>query len=1104
MKKFTLLVIALMSFTMLRANIISGTCGDSLTWSYNTDTHALIIEGSGDMLWVDERPWETVAGTILSISLPEGLTSIYYSAFNQCYSLTSVNFPQSLKVIGSHAFQYCRNLQSVDLPNGLEYIGYGAFYDSGLKSVELPNSVVEMDSYAFGSCKYLSSVVLPSGLSTMGESIFNECYALSEVVIPEGISAIGTSAFSYCYTLSSISFPSSITTIGAYAFNHTGIYEVTLPASVTTVDYFAFSNCNNVYLEGSTPPTITSASFNSSATIHVPCASINAYQAATIWQFLNVIGSMDYKFNLSTTQGGTARITNSVCQANTVVVEAEAEEGYRFTGWSDGNTDNPRAILLTADKEVTAQFERIMYNVNLSGIGRGYLSYHDSGDYYPSDEFWGSWSGQLPEGAYLSFSAYEGSCGEFGGWSDGVNDSYREFHLTQDTIISALYTGIETYQVSITAGEHGHLSNELVGTRTSCDGEFGTAAYADEGYHFVAWSDGYGNSERGINIYSDTTIYAIFDEGDFGGAFGYSVYWKYVSETHTLTVYGSGPMSDPGYSESYFSWQEFGKDIQKVVIEEGVTSIRRYLFNGLTNLQEVEFPTTITEVGNMAFANCESLTSIVWKPIHCESVYEIFGYSNEANNISSITFANNVEYIPSNLCANTHITSVIIPASVRTIGWSAFSNCPELTSFVLPNTVTTVQGSILNGSGVSYPVYNNTLFAYMPQNTTGSYTVPQGIQTICSSAFYASKLTNIILPASLKHIGSSAFANCENLTEMIIPNGVDTIESYALEECSSLRKLVIPASVQEIEYHIVPICYNLRVIDVPADFFSRSINSYNEELSYVVSRYFPEYTHKLDSITLNSGAMTEVDFELIKLSYKTISYLDLGNTTNTSLQPEFFHNWFNLKHLVLPTDLQHIDYMAAAECIRLEEIIIPAAVTEIDARAFENCRSLASVTFAGANVTTIGDWAFYNCHELRNLVLPAGVTEIGKAAFFNCTYLDQVIMPASVQSIGDNAFAFCSRMSKMQVKAVVPPSINTKTFEEVSRQMPVYVPTASVNAYKADALWGQMNIIGLDADISAVDNTTAGCNLRKTLVNGRLIITLPDGTRYTATGLKVE
>ena len=56
------------------------------------------------------------------------------------------------------------------------------------------------------------------------------------------------------------------------------------------------------------------------------------------------MGNMDYNFTLDAEEGGTARITNSVCAANTVVIEATANAGYRFKSWSDGNTDNPRPL----------------------------------------------------------------------------------------------------------------------------------------------------------------------------------------------------------------------------------------------------------------------------------------------------------------------------------------------------------------------------------------------------------------------------------------------------------------------------------------------------------------------------------------------------------------------------------------------------------------------------------------------------------------------------------------------------------------------------------------------------------------------------------------
>ena len=295
--------------------------------------------------------------------------------------------------------------------------------------------------------------------------------------------------------------------------------------------------------------------------------------------------------------------------------------------------------------------------------------------------------------------------------------------------------------------------------------------------------------------------------------------------------------------------------------------------------------------------------------------------------------------------------------------------------------------------------------------------------------------------------------------------------------------------------------YNLAEIDVPANFFTKCMDNGYDDIAYFISEYAYRYTHKLEKVTLNSSKLTEFDFEMIKLSYKTISHLDLGATTNTSLQAEAFHNWFNLQSLVLPAGLEHIDYMAVAECIRLEEITIPASVTEINARAFENCRSLTKATFAGKALKSIGDWSFYNCHELQTIDLPEGVENIGKAAFYGCAYLQNAVVPASVQAIGDNAFALCSKMQQMEVRAVVPPTIEAKTFEQVSREMPVFVPAISVAAYKADQYWGRMNIVGQE---TAVENTTHDANVsRKQLVNGQLLILL-GGKTYNVQGLEVK
>ena len=258
---------------------------------------------------------------------------------------------------------------------------------------------------------------------------------------------------------------------------------------------------------------------------------------------------------------------------------------------------------------------------------------------------------------------------------------------------------------------------------------------------------------------------------------------------------------------------------------------------------------------------------------------------------------------------------------------------------------------------------------------------------------------------------------------------------------------------------------------------------------------------------------------MINLSRKTLQSVDLSGTAHSDLADEAFKEFYNLQKLILPANLTHIGYKSVAECVKLQSIDIPASVEEIDDRAFEDCRSLQSITFGGANpapgrfnapaaasqLKRIGNWAFYNAHELQNLVIPEGVTEIGDGAFYGCTYLEDLTLPSSVQAIGDNCFALCAKLQKITVNSVTPPSIQAKTFYDVKRQIPVYVPDEAVSAYEGDTYWREF-------DIQGISNMPMGINqitndkwemTNKIIRDGQIFILRGEKT-YTLTGQEVR
>ena len=101
------------------------------------------------------------------------------------------------------------------------------------------------------------------------------------------------------------------------------------------------------------------------------------------------------------------------------------------------------------------------------------------------------------------------------------------------------------------------------------------------------------------------------------------------------------------------------------------------------------------------------------------------------------------------------------------------------------------------------------------------------------------------------------------------------------------------------------------------------------------------------------------------------------------------------------------------------ELVIPSKidgypVTSIGNYAFYNCRSLKNITIPDS-VTSIGDWAFYYCESLESITIPDSVTYIDDSAFFYCTSLKSITIPDGVSSIEDYTFENCSSLTSITI-----------------------------------------------------------------------------------------
>ena len=211
--------------------------------------------------------------TLVSINLPESLTSMANNVFNGCTSLKAITIPSNLETISETTFQSCTALETVDfsnakslktigsrafyktsalkkaiLPEGLTTLNALVFYNSGVEEVYLPSTLVTISSGTdspFSGCTSIK--IINSKAPVIVANMFNGCTALETLNLENTVS-IGSTAFYNTTSLESAILPEGLKTIGYQAFKLSGVKEVYLPSTLVyeNVDTYVFAECSRL------------------------------------------------------------------------------------------------------------------------------------------------------------------------------------------------------------------------------------------------------------------------------------------------------------------------------------------------------------------------------------------------------------------------------------------------------------------------------------------------------------------------------------------------------------------------------------------------------------------------------------------------------------------------------------------------------------------------------------------------------------------------------------------------------------------------------------------------------------------------------------------
>lgn len=503
------------------------------------------------------------------------------------------------------------------------------------------------------------------------------------------------------------------------------------------------------------------------------------------------------------------------------------------------------------------------------------------------------------------------------------------------------------------------------------------------------------------------------------------------------------------------------KNITEVNWPEGITGIESYTFRGSSidcnNFNEI--PSTVTQIGKYAFANCLNLQGSITLPENLEtlgdySFYYCSGITTVTLPTTDCVFGYYSVYLAKNFNATNGVMYVFTYGALSSNSGTWLNTQPS--------------GNVYLGN--NYVQYKGT----MPYNT--NLTIEPGTLSIAASAFNGkTQLKSITIPDTVKYIGAFAFSGCTGLTSITIPKSLDNelyenlnsnadyVETWP--SGTATTNITLERYVNSTYTYVSPF-YNTACTGITTVNWN-AVNGYGGSSATNYYCFLGGGTYLPNLTTINFGSEVESIPNYLCYGLKKLTTITIPSSVKYIGQ-QAFSGCTGLTSFTIPETVEKIHTSGAvlSGCTGITVLNYNAvSCVRSSSMSATGVTTLNSIWGATSNLTTVnignqvqvipGGLLGTGQSKVTSITIPNSVTTISYAAFYQ-SKLTSIDLPASVTRIENYAFASCTSLTSITIRSTTPPTLDStysSTFPSTSQNYKIYVPASAVNTYKTTSKW---------------------------------------------------